>query len=132
MTSGCFKMASPWNANSNTSVTSNAAMDHGPIRAMVASNAAVPLASKDLRKSCAKITGITMYSTTEVSSVAHGTVIADMPKSKPTSGAKAITMMLSFKATCDKVKSGSPPVRRLHTNTMAVQGAAASKMSPAM
>ena len=41
-------------------------------------------------------------------------------------------MMLSFSATCDSVNNGSPPVRRLHTNTMAVHGAAASRMRPAM
>ena len=41
-----------------------------------------------------------MYSTTDVNSVAHGTVIADMPSSSATSGAKANTMMLSFSATC--------------------------------
>ena len=78
------------------------------------------------------MTGITMYKTTEVSSVSQGTVIAEMPSRKPTSGAKATTMMLSFNATCDRVNRGSPPVRRLQTNTMAVQGAAANKISPAM
>ena len=47
-------------------------------------------------------------------------------------GAKATIMMASFRATCESVKSGSPLVRRLHTNTIAVQGAAASKIKPAM
>jgi hypothetical protein len=41
-------------------------------------------------------------------------------------------MMLSFSATCDSVNKGSPWVRRLQTNTIAVQGAAASRISPAM
>ena len=41
-------------------------------------------------------------------------------------------MMVSLSATWDRVKSGSPPVSRLQTKTMAVQGAAASRMSPAM
>jgi hypothetical protein len=58
--------------------------------------------------------------------------MADMPKSSPTSGAKATTMMVSFNATCDSVNRGSPSVRRLQTNTIAVQGAAASKIKPAM
>lgn len=40
-------------------------------------------------------------------------------------------MMLSLSATCDSVNSGSPPVSRLQTNTIAVQGAAASRMRPA-
>ncbi|MNY01933.1 hypothetical protein D3C86_1344820 [compost metagenome] len=63
--------------------------------------------------------------------MSHGTVMADRPSSRPTMGAKANTMMASFKATCDSVKTGSPPVRRLQTNTMAVQGAAASRINPA-
>ena len=75
---------------------------------------------------------MTMYSTTEVSKVSHGTVMAESPSKNATRGANAITMMLSFSATCDKVNSGSPPVNRLQTNTMAVQGAAASRISPAM
>ena len=73
-----------------------------------------------------------MYRTTEVSNVSHGTVIADRPSRKATSGANATIMMLSFSATWDSVNSGSPPVRRLHTNTMAVHGAAASRIKPAM
>ena len=47
-------------------------------------------------------------------------------------GAKAKTMMVSLSATCDSVKYGSPSVSLLHTNTMAVQGAAASRIRPAM
>ena len=73
-----------------------------------------------------------MYSTTDTSSVAHGTVMADSPSKNATSGAKAITIMLSLSATCESVNSGSPFVKRLHTNTIAVQGAAANKISPAM
>ena len=42
---------------------------------------------------------MTMYNTTEVINVAHGTVMAEIPSSKPTSGANAISMMLSFNAT---------------------------------
>ena len=62
----------------------------------------------------------------------HGTVIADKPSSSPTIGAKANTMMVSLSATCDSVKCGSPLVRLLHTNTIAVHGAAARMISPAM
>jgi hypothetical protein len=72
-----------------------------------------------------------MYRTTEVSSVSHGTLIDATPSSRATSGAKANTMMVSLSATCDNVKYGSPLVSRLQTNTIAVQGAAASRMRPA-
>ena len=77
------------------------------------------------------ITGTTMYKPTEVSNVAHGTVILDTPSSSATSGANANTMIKSLSATCDSVKYGSPPVNRLQTNTIAVQGAAASRIRPA-
>ena len=61
-----------------------------------------------------------------------GTVIADKPSSSPTIGAKAKTIIVSFNATCVSVKLASPSERRLQTNTIAVQGAAASKINPAM
>ena len=73
-----------------------------------------------------------MYSTTETTSVSQGTTIADRPSSSATIGANANTMITSFSATCDSVNSGCPPVSRLHTKTIAVQGAAASRISPAM
>ena len=41
-------------------------------------------------------------------------------------------MIVSFSATCDSVKFGSPSVRLDQTNTIAVHGAAASRISPAM
>ena len=41
-------------------------------------------------------------------------------------------MIASFSATWLRVKCGSPSDRLLHTNTMAVQGAAASRIRPAM
>ena len=69
---------------------------------------------------------------TERSRVSQGTTIADRPSSSPTIGAKANTMMLSLSATWLSVKLGSPPDRLLHTNTIAVQGAAARMISPAM
>ena len=73
-----------------------------------------------------------MYSTTDSSSVSHGTMIADRPSNRPTIGAKANTMMVSFSATWVSVKLASPSERRLQTNTIAVQGAAASRIRPAM
>ena len=53
------------------------------------------------------------------------------PSSSATSGAKANSMMVSFSATCDSVNAGSPSDRLLQTNTIAVHGAAASRISPA-
>jgi hypothetical protein len=133
ITSGWRRICSPWKANSSTSVPSSAAIDHGPMRPSSASSAGwPPRASTRERISCATITGTTMYSPTEVSSVSHGTVIDEMPSSSATIGAKAKIMIVSFSATCVSVKYGSPPVSRLHTNTIAVQGAAASRIRPAM
>ena len=73
-----------------------------------------------------------MYITTDMKSVSHGTVMAEMPSSRPTMGAKANTMIVSFSATWLSVKCGSPFERLLHTNTIAVHGAAASRIRPAM
>ena len=73
-----------------------------------------------------------MYRPTEVSSVSQGTEMDESPSSRATMGAKATTMMLSLSATCDRVKYGSPLQSWLHTNTIAVQGAAASRIRPAM
>ena len=73
-----------------------------------------------------------MYRTTDVISVSQGTVMDDRPSSSATMGAKANTMMVSLRATCDSVKSGCPLVSRLQTKTIAVHGAAASRISPAM
>ena len=42
---------------------------------------------------------MTMYRATDTSSVSHGTVMDDRPSSRPTMGAKAKTMMVSFSAT---------------------------------
>ena len=56
----------------------------------------------------------------------------DKPSSKPTTGAKATTTMRSFGATRLEVKCGSPSTKLDRTNTTAVQGAAASGISPAM
>ena len=51
------------------------------------------------RHNWATMTGTTMYSTTEIRSVAHGTAIEATPSSSPTSGANANTMMRSLSAT---------------------------------
>jgi hypothetical protein len=59
-------------------------------------------------------------------------VIEDRPSSRATIGVKAKTMIVSLSATWLRVKFGSPPVRFDHTNTIAVHGAAASRMRPAM
>ena len=64
--------------------------------------------------------------------MSQGTVIDDRPSSSATIGAKAKTMMVSFSATWLSVNSGWPLVSRLQTKTMAVQGAAASRIRPAM
>ena len=62
----------------------------------------------------------------------QGTVIADRPSSRPTIRAKATTMIVSLSATWLSVKCGSPFVRFDHTNTIAVHGAAARMIRPAM
>src|SRR3546814_7757858 len=69
---------------------------------------------------------------TESSRVSQGTVMAERPSSRATIGAKAKTMMTSFSATWLSVKWGSPSERLLQTKTIAVQGAAASRIRPAM
>jgi hypothetical protein len=58
-------------------------------------------------------------------------VIEDRPRSSATSGAKATIMIASLSATCERVKCGSPSTRFDQTKTIAVQGAAASRISPA-
>ena len=76
--------------------------------------------------------GMTIYISTDRNRVSHGTVMDADAQQQATSGAKANTMMASLSATWDRVNSGSPLDRWLHTNTMAVQGAAASRIRPAM
>ena len=73
-----------------------------------------------------------MYRMTDRNNVVHGTVIDDRPSSSPTMGANAKTMIVSLSATWVSVKFGSPLVRFDHTNTIAVHGAAASNIKPAM
>ena len=63
--------------------------------------------------------------------MSQGTTIEDSPSSSATIGAKASTITASLSATCVSVNSGSPPHSRLQTKTIAVQGAAASRIRPA-
>ena len=58
--------------------------------------------------------------------------IAGRPSSNPTIGANANTIMTSLSATWLSVKWGSPSERLLQTNTIAVHGAAARRMRPAI
>jgi hypothetical protein len=132
MISGCRTICSPWNPNSSTSVASSAISEIGcKVRRVCVKATSPPCASNERRHSWAAITGTTMYSTTERKRVVHGTVIEDRPSSSATIGAKANTIMVSLSATCVRVKFGSPSVRFDQTNTIAVQGAAASRISPA-
>jgi len=76
--------------------------------------------------------GMTMYITTESSRVSQGTGIDETPSSNATMGAKANTITRSLSATWVMVKLALPLHRLLHTNTIAVQGAAPRRISPAM
>ena len=63
--------------------------------------------------------------------MSQGTLMDESPSSSATSGAKARTMIASFSATWESVNKGSPRHSWLQTKTMAVQGAAASRIRPA-
>ena len=54
------------------------------------------------------------------------------PNNRATSGAKAKIMITSLSATCTSVYVASPRVSCDQTNTMAVHGAAPSRIRPAM
>src|ERR1035438_4971317 len=73
-----------------------------------------------------------MNTTTEVISTLAGTTTWATPQRNITIGANATSMIKSFTATCTSVYAGSPSVRYDHTNTMAVQGAAARIINPAV
>ncbi len=75
--------------------------------------------------------GTMMYIATDSSSVSQGTGMADTPSSSATMGAKANTITTSLSATCETVKFALPRHRLLQTKTIAVQGAAPSRMRPA-
>ena len=133
MIAGCAMICRPWKPNSSTRVASSANRDAGPsCCSSLCNRASPPPASTRRRSSTLSTTGTTMYSSTDSSSVFHGTVIDEMPSSSATIGANATTMMASFRATWLSVNAGSPLHRLLHTNTIAVHGAAASRIRPAM
>ena len=73
---------------------------------------------------------MTTKSTTDSSSVSQGTTMSVSPSSSATIGAKANTMMTSFTHLHQRV--GRVAARQLHTKTIAVQGAAPSRIIPAM
>ena len=81
------------------------------------------------RQSWATITGTTMQDHRQEQRV-PGYDDEATPSRSPTSGANRNTMMMSFSATWLSVKCGSPSHRLDHMNTIAVQGAAASKSIP--
>jgi hypothetical protein len=85
-----------------------------------------------LRRPWAMASGMTMYITTDSSSVSQGPGMADTPSSSATMGAKAKTITRSLSATCEMVKLALPLHRLLQTKTIAVQGAAPSRIRPAM
>src|ERR1051326_7502104 len=85
------------------------------------------------RRTVPAVNGITMNTTTEYNKTLNGTVSDDAPVTRNwTIGTNATSMMRSFTDTCTSVYAGSPSVRWLQTNTMAVHGAAARMIHPAM
>ena len=79
----------------------------------------------------AEIVETNTFGSNRIALARHGTTMADRPSNSATMGAKANTMIRSLSATCVSVKSGCPPVSRLQTKTIAVHGAAASRIRPA-
>jgi hypothetical protein len=73
-----------------------------------------------------------MYSTTEVSSVSQGTVIADRPEQQRDDGREGEHHDGVVQRHLAEREQRVAAVSRLHTNTIAVQGAAASRIRPAM
>ncbi|MCY1185634.1 hypothetical protein D9M73_264340 [compost metagenome] len=107
-------------------------MENGETFASAAWKAASPRLINWARMNWAMASGMTMYISTDSSRVSHGTGIDDTPSSRATIGAKANTITRSLSATWVRVKLALPLHRLLHTNTIAVQGAAPSRISPAM
>lgn len=64
--------------------------------------------------------------------LSHGAEMSVTPDRKAMSGAKATTLIRLFTETCTRVQFASPLVSCDQTNTMAVQGAASSRISSAM
>src|SRR5699024_1662502 len=68
----------------------------------------------------------------ESKSVLIGTDTLPIPNKNATIGAYKKRTIISLIDTCNKVYAGSPFVSSLHTNTIAVQGAAPKRIAPAM
>ncbi len=128
-------MFSAWKAKMNTSVASSAITVTGWKNATNFSlNHSTPLARiSHARESIPAARGITTKTSTEYSSTLNGTSRSVAPDTRSlTTGANATSMMRSLTETCTRVYAGSPSERYDHTNTIAVHGAAARMMTPAM
>src|SRR5690625_409056 len=68
----------------------------------------------------------------ERNSVPIGTETLPTPNKNATIGASRKRTIISFIDTCKSVYAGSPFVNSLHTNTIAVQGAAPKRTAPAI
>ena len=75
--------------------------------------------------------GITTNNTTDNNNVSIGTITLVTPNKNATIGVKAINNIISFTATWTSVYAPLPLVKWLHTNTIAVQGAAPRSTAPA-
>src|ERR1051326_5759854 len=118
-----------------TSVASSAVMVTGANRgSRVSSNHSRPCVRiNHVRRIVPAVKGMTMKTTTEYRSTWKGTVSDDAPATRNwTMGTNATSMIRSLTDTCTSVYAGSPLVRWLQTNTIAVHGAAARMMQPAM
>ena len=76
------------------------------------------------------ISGISTNNTTDKNNVSQGTVTFDIPNKNFTIGTNAISIIKSLVATWTTVYDGFPLVKALHTNTIAVQGAAPKSTAP--
>src|SRR3990172_12364107 len=127
-------MLSAWKAKMQISVASSARMLTGWRTETNRSNHACPLVRIRIPlETTPAESGMTMKKMTEYSRTMNGTVREDAPRTRSvTIGANRTSMIRSLTDTCTRVYAGSPSVRWLHTKTMAVQGAAARMMTPAM
>ena len=122
-------MALPWKANNRTNVASKAAIDHGPSRRAWLEGPR-PARRNDRRQACDNATGMTMYSATEVSSVFHGTAMADKPSRARRWGEGEHhdgVVERHLRQREQRITTGQAAPHE----TMAVQGAAANRIKPA-
>lgn len=82
------------------------------------------------RVSAPPASGTTTNNTIEKKSVSQGIVTPFTPNKSCTSGTNSTRISRSFTETCTSVCAGSPLVRWLHTNTIAVQGATPNNTAP--